>query len=227
MRRLRLFAFAGLLLTSTPALAWPVDKVLELEVGKEQFLRVGSLDWFEVDDPQLVTVEQLESGEELLLTPKKNGRAYLMTYAEGKPLVWALHVGKPGELKADAAPLKAALAACPKLNHRPEDYEKLVGVVPDLKCRNALLKVLAADQFEAREVALTFEATVLVEQLKEIRAALAAAKSPLAAHYEGATLVLEGRADAAAHRRALWEAFRHSACRIALDDQVEAPDGGG
>ncbi len=225
MKRALLF---GVLLAAPGALAWPVEKVIELEPGKEQFLRIGQLEWFEVDDPKLVTAEQLESGDEILLTPLKPGRALLMTYAEGKPLVWALHVGKPGEAKAAQAAVAAALKACPKLEHHPDAYEKLVGPVPDLKCRNALLEALKTDQFEAKMVALTFEASVLMEQLKEIKAAFTAAKSPLEAHYEGATLVLQGRAEPAAHRRALWEAFRHSACRIALDDrvEVEVADGG-
>ena len=219
----------GVLCFAPAALAWPVEKVIELEPGKEQFLRIGQLEWFEVDDPKVVTAEQLESGDELLLTPNKPGRALLMTYAEGKPLVWALHVGKTADAKAAQAAVAAALKACPKLEHHPEAYEKLVGAVPDLKCRHALLEALKTDQFEAKMTALTFEAAVLVEQLKEIRAAFAAAKSPLEAHYEGATLVLQGKAEPAAYRRALWEAFRHSACRVALDDQVEkveVPDAG-
>jgi len=223
---MRLVAFAAALL-STTAWAWPVEKVIELELGKDTILRMGAADWFEIDDPKVVSAEVLDSGDEMLFTPKAAGRALMMTYIEGKPLVWSIHVGKPFDPKAQQASLAATLKACPKLAHKPGEYEKLVGDVLDAKCRSALLETLKLDLFEAKDVSLTIEAQVLVAQLNELRAALTAAKSPVAAHYEGATLVLEGKTDLPALKRALWEAFRHSAFRVALDNRAEVEVDGG
>src|SRR5262249_28815747 len=134
-------------LASTAAFGWPPDKVLELEPGKEKFVRLGAVDWFEVDDPKLLTVEQLESGNALLVTGQKPGRPPLLAYAEGKPLVLTFWIGKP-DLKPFEAALPAALKACPKLEYHPDAYEKLVGEVPDPKCQKALLELLKSDRLD-------------------------------------------------------------------------------
>lgn len=224
---MRLLAAAALF-TSTVALAWPVEKVIELEAGKDTIVRIGNAEWFDLDDPKVATAEALDSGDEMLLTGKAPGRALLMVYAEGKPIVYSLRVGK-ADAKAAQAALQPALKACPKLAYKPAEYEKLTGDVPDVKCRAALLEALKSDPVEAKEVALVFDATVLAAQLTEIKTALTAAKNPLAVHYEGATLVLEGKGELPQLKRALWESFKHSACRIALDNRAEVsapPDGG-
>jgi hypothetical protein len=224
---MRLLAAAAWLV-STAALAWPVEKVIELEPGKDTIVKIGNAEWFEIDEPKIATGESLDSGDEMLLTGKAPGRALLMVYAEGKPIVYALHVGK-SDAKAAQSALQSALKACPKLAYKATEYEKLVGDVPDVKCRTALLDALKTDVVEAKETALVFDPTVLAAQLSEIKAAIAAAKNPLALHYEGATLVVEGKAELAQLKRALWEAFKHSACRIALDNRAELsspPDGG-
>jgi hypothetical protein len=213
----------ALALLSTPAWAWPVDVVQDLEVGKEKFVRLSSLDWFEVEDPKVATVEFLESGE-ILFTPLKPGRTLVLMYAEKKFAVWRLRVaGKPVE--AQVPPL---LKACPKLEHHPDAYDKLVGPVADDKCRTALLTALANDSFLAKELDLTFEPVVLQAQLKSMEAAFAAAKVKIAARYEGASLILSGSVSAAEHRKALWEVFRRSAGRVAMEDQIEvAPEPAG
>ena len=128
-----------------------------------------------------------------------------------------------------AAALAAALKACPKLAHHPEAYDKLAGVVGDEKCRQALLLLLATDGFVGKELDLTFPVETLQAQLKSINAAFTAQRQKLSAKYEGATLVLSGTTDEAGQRKALWEVFRRSAGRVAMDDQVEvsgAPDAG-
>lgn len=210
---------------ASPAFAWPVDVVQDLELGKEKFIRLSSLDWFEVEDPKVASVEYLESGE-ILFTPLQPGRTLVLMYAEKKFAVWRLKVGKA---QPEGAALAAALKACPKLAHHPEAYDKLVGLVNDEKCRQALLVVLATDAFVGKELDLTFPIEVLQAQLKAITAALAAQKQKLSVRYEGATLVLAGTTDSAGQRKALWEVFRRSAGRVAMDDQVEVsppPDAG-
>ena len=50
---------AALLLSLLPAgaLAWPVDVVFDTEAGKEKFTRVAEIDWVEVENPAIATVE--------------------------------------------------------------------------------------------------------------------------------------------------------------------------
>lgn len=205
-------------LLATQAGAWPVDVVQELEPGKEKFVHLSSLDWFEVEDPKVVTVEYLESGE-ILFTPLKPGRTLVLMYAEKKFAVWRLRVG--GKPQLDNAALTATLKACPKLAHHPEAYDKLVGTIGDEKCRASLLTLLSTDAFVAKELDLTFEQAVLQAQLKSLDAGLSAQKARIASRYEGASLILSGSTDPAGLRKALWEVFRRSASRVAMDDQIE------
>ena len=209
-----------LALASTPAWAWPIDVLQQLEPGKEKFVHLSSLDWFEVEDPKVASVEYLESGE-ILFTPLKPGRTLVLMYAEKKFAVWRLVVGSKPPPQPEAALLATALKACPKLAHHPEAYDKLAGIVGDDKCRLALLGVLSSDMFLARELDLTFEQPVLQAQLRAIEAALAAAKLKISARYEGVSLILSGSADPAGQRKALWEVFRRSAGRVAMEDQLE------
>ena len=216
-----------LALLSTNASAWPVDVIQDLEVGKEKFVHLSSLDWFEVEDPKVAEVEYLESGE-ILFTALKPGRTLVLMYAEKKFAVWRLRVGKA---QPDGGALAQTLKACPKLAHHPEAYDKLVGTVGDEKCRVALLTLLATEALVAKELDLTFEQVVLQAQLRTIEAALAAAKLKLSVRYEGMSLILSGTTDAWGQRKALWEVFRHTAGRVAMDDQLEVsleqpPDAG-
>lgn len=212
--------FVLLLLLSTPAFAWPVDVVQDLEVGKEKFIRLSSLDWFEVEDPKIVTVEYLESGE-ILFTGLQPGRTLVLMYAEKKFAVWRIKVG--GKSQPEGGTLAAALKACPKLAHHPQAYDKLVGLVGDEKCRQAVLALLATDAFIGKELDLTFTVEVLQAQLKAITAGMSAQKQKISARYEGMTLVLTGSTDAAGQRKALWEVFKRTAGRVAMEDQVEVP----
>jgi hypothetical protein len=209
-----------LLLLSVPAFAWPVDVVQDLEMGKEKFIRLSSLDWFEVEDPKVVAVEYLESGE-ILFTGLQPGRTLVLMYAEKKFAVWRIKVG--GKSQPEGGTLAAALKACPKLAYHPADYDKLVGVVTDEKCRLAVLALLATDTFVGKELDLTFPIEVLQSQLKSISAAFVAQKQKLSARYEGAGLVLTGGTDVPGQRKALWEVFKRSAGRVAMDDQIEVP----
>ncbi len=207
-----------LLLFSTPAFGWPVDVVHEVEVGKEKFVRLASLEWFEVEDPKMVTVEYLESAE-LLFTGLQPGQTLVLMYEGKRFAVW--RVKAAGKSKPEGGELATALKACPKLAYHPQAYDKLVGVVGDEKCRQAVLAVLSTDAFIGKELDLTFPIEVLQSQLRAINAGLAAQKLKISARYEGASLVLIGKTDAVGHRKALWEVFRRSAGRVAMDDQID------
>lgn len=216
---------AFFLLVSSFAWAWPVDVTQELEPKKEKFVRLSSLDWFEVEDPKVASVEFLADSDEILFTPLKPGSTLVLMYAEKKFAVWRLRVGP--KTANDGGALNAALKACPKLAHHPDAYDKLVGEVTDEKCRLALLTLLATDTFVGKELDLTFPIEVLQSQLRAINASLA--KTKISARYEGASLMLSGSTDAAGQKKALWDVFRRSAGRVAMDDQVEVapvPDAG-
>jgi hypothetical protein len=68
---------AVVMMTSTATWGGPVDWIHDVEAGREKFVRLPKVDWFEVDEPKVVTVEWLESGE-LLLTGLKPGRATVL-----------------------------------------------------------------------------------------------------------------------------------------------------
>jgi hypothetical protein len=218
----------ALLLAPAAAGAWPVDWVHDVEPGREKFVRLPALDWFEVDDPKVLQVEWLESGE-LLLVGLKPGRALVLLGAEGRVAAWRVRVGTKPVI--DAAALSAAQRACPDLALSPLEEVKLTVTVRDEPCRQALLTLFQGDGFEARHLALTFEGKVLQAQLAQLQEAVrAVVKGRVSARFVGAGLVLEGTATAAEKRRLLWEVLRRSLGRFALDDRVdvprESPDGG-
>ena len=91
----------------------------------------------------------------------------------------------------------------------------------------AVCNILESLQTELEELKARCEE--LQGQLKAINAGLTALKLKISARYEGASLVLTGATDAAGQKKALWEVFRRSAGRVAMDDQVEVappPDAG-
>ena len=96
----------------------------------------------------------------------------------------------------------------------------LKGRVQSEACRAALHTLLESEAFLARELELTFELELLQAQLKRMDAAWTKARLPVAGRYEGAGLVLAGEVTAEQHRRALWEAFRHSVGKVSLEDRM-------
>ena len=215
MRLLRL----ALVLLAWPAAAWPVDWIHDVAVGKERFVRLPQLDWFEVEDPKVAGVEWLAGSQELLLSGLKAGRTLVLLGAEGKVAVWRVRVGT--EPLVDPRALGAAQKACPELKTSPLDDVKLAVRVRDEPCHQALAALLETDAFEARHLEVTFEGLVLQAQLRGLQAGLkASVKSKVSARYVGAGLVLEGTVTEAEHRRALWEVFRRTLGRLALDDRL-------
>ncbi len=219
---------ASLLLVPAPALAWPVDQTLSVERGADRFHKLSVVDWVEVEDPSVATVEVLAGSSELLMTGLKPGRTLVLLYAEGKFAVWRLTVTEPGA-KAEPVPspespgaaLAAARQACPGLRVKEGAERLLEAPVKDSACRAALLELLKTDAFLARELELTFELAVLQEQL----AAVSSAIKPLGleVRYSGAGVVLQGAGTPEAHRQALWALFRLSAGRVPLEDRVKLP----
>ncbi|MGZ3459514.1 MAG: pilus assembly protein N-terminal domain-containing protein [Archangium sp.] len=219
-------------LSPTRARAWPVDLSMPLETGKERFHKLSGVDWVEVEDPSIATAEVLEGSNELLLTGVKPGRTLLLLYAEGKFAVWRLVVGAPGrplEPEPSSEPLAAARKACPGLKVTEGAERSLTAEVKDARCREALRALLKTDAYLARELDLTFELSLLQQQLAVLAPTLKGLG--LGASYRGAGLVLEGTTTPEGHRQALWELFRQSVGRVPLEDRVivqrpEPPDAG-
>lgn len=213
---------ASFALASPRARAWPVDIYVDLEVGREKFQRLAAVDWVEVEDPEVATAEVMESGE-LLLTGKAPGRTLLLLYAEGTLAVWRLRVGPGGKVLPASDLLAGARQSCPGLKVQESAGEERLSVtIQDERCLRALLELLRTDVFAARELSLTFEVAPLQAQLAAIQAGVAGATGQQPElRYVGAGLVLQGRLSPKAHRQALWEVFRRSVGRVALEDRVE------
>ncbi|MFT3709971.1 MAG: pilus assembly protein N-terminal domain-containing protein [Archangium sp.] len=215
--------FALLVLFAFPAAAWPVDWIHDVEAGKEKFVKLPQVDWIEVDDPKVVSVEWIEESKELLLIGLKPGRATVLLGAQGKVAAWRVRVG--GATLIDAAAMTAAQKVCPDFKATPLDDPKLAVTVHDEACRKALLALFQTDAFEARSIELTFDGKVLQTQLKAVQEALLAiTKGRVKARYVGAGLVIEGNVTVAEHRKILWELLKRSLGRFALDDQMVLPE---
>ena len=210
-------------LLSLPAAAWPVDWLHDVEVNKEKFIKLPRVDWFEVDDPKVVSVEWGAESNELLLIGLKPGRATILLGADGKVAAWRVRVGTPPVI--DDAVFAAAKKACPDLKVTPLDEVKLTVTIGDEGCRKGLLALFQTDAFEARHLDLTFEGKVLQTQLKAVQEGLQlTTKGRVKARYVGAGLVLDGPVTIAEHRKLLWETLRRTLGRFALDDQTEKPE---
>lgn len=208
---------------SLPAAAWPVDWIHDVEVGKEKFVKLPRVDWLEVDDPNVVSVEWMPESNELLLIGLKPGRALVLLGADGKVAVWRVRVGTPPV--TDDAALAAAKKACPDLRITPLEEVKLTVTVPHEACRKALTTLFQTDAFEARHLELTFEGKVLQAQLKSVQEGLQlTTHGRVKARYVGAGLVLDGPVTLAEHRKLLWETLRRTLGRFALTDETEQPE---
>jgi hypothetical protein len=196
---------------------WPVDMVHDVDPAREKFVKVSAVEWLEVEDPSIATAEVMESGE-VLLSGLKPGRTLVLLYAEGRFAVWRVRVGAAA--KPEVVTPDAAKKACPDLQLTPKEDTKLTATVSSDACWKALLQLFQSDAFVARELDLTFDAKVLQSQLKGLQAVL---KKDTGAKYVGAGLVLEGQVTAAEHRAALWQVFKKSVGRVALEDRLETP----
>lgn len=213
----------GVLCAGFAAQAWPVDLYEDVDAAKEKFIRLPSLDWFEIEDVDVLSAEWLASGE-LLLVPRKPGRTLMLLYADGVFAVWRVRVGaKP---VVDKALQDAALKQCPKITFAEAASDsKLTGVIHDDACRLALGKWLSTDGVQARDLEVVFDGKALQAQLKSIEAGLSKlAPGAVKARYVGGGLVLEGKLPLITKRKALWDIFRRTVGRVALDDKVVLAD---
>jgi hypothetical protein len=218
----------GLLcLLAFPAFAWPVDWIHDVPAGKEKFIKLPKVDWLEVEDPTVASVEWLPESNELLIVGLKPGRVTVLLGADGKVAAWRVRVGTPPV--TDEAAMVAAKKACPTMTLTPLDDVKLAATVQDEACRKALLTLFQTDAFEARHLELTFDGKVLQSQLKSVQDGLmAVTKGRVKARYVGAGLIIDGPVTLSEHRKVLWEIFKRTLGRFALDDQTLKPevDGG-
>jgi hypothetical protein len=213
----------ALCVVSLPAAAWPVDWIHDVEVNKEKFIKLPRVDWLEVDDPKVVSVEWVPESNELLLIGLKAGRAVVLLGADGRVAAWRVRVGTPPV--TDDAALAATKKACPDLKLTPLEDVKLTVTVHDEACRKALTTLFQTDAFEARALDLTFEGKVLQAQLKSVQEGLMlTTHGKVKAHYVGAGLILEGPVTIAEHRKLLWETLRRTLGRFALSDETEKPE---
>lgn len=216
---MRLLLTLGLTLAGA-ASAWPVDWAHDVEPGKERFVRLPQLDWWEVEDPKVLQVEWLADSNELLLSGLKPGRTVLLLGAQGKVAAWRVRVGSKPVL--DDKLKEAAQKACPDLRWTPLEDVKASVTAHDEPCRQALLALFQTDAVEARALEVTFSGEALQAQLKELQKAFdGIAKGKVKARYVGAGLVLLGTVTQAEYRKLLWELFRRGLGRFALDDQLE------
>lgn len=212
-------ALTLLLTVAFPAFAWPVDWVHDVEVGKERFVKLPTLDWSQVEDPKVAAVEWLADSNELLLSGLKPGRTIVLLGAQGKVAAWRLRVG--GKPVQDEKLAAAAQKACPDLKWTPLDEVKLTVTVHNDGCRQALQALFQTDAVEARAIELTWSQEALQSQLKDLQKAFEqVAKGKVAAKYVGAGLVLSGTVTEAEYRKVLWEVLKRSLGRFALDDQL-------
>jgi hypothetical protein len=215
-------AFAAAL--SSAVLAWPVNARLELAVGEEKFQKLTPDAWLEVEDPRVAEAELFETWE-VMLTGKAPGSTLVLVHAEDKVMVWRVTVRAAGAAVQAAAapppedPLAAARKACGE--GMKVEGESLTATIRDERCRQALHALLQQDRFLARDLDLTFEVAPLQAQLRAVQQGISRTGAPVEAAYLGAGLLLKGRATAAQHRRILWEVFRASVGRIALEDRIE------
>ncbi len=194
-----------------------------MEAGKEKFIKLPRLDWFEVEDPKVLSVEWQPDSNELLLIALKPGRTTVLLGADGKVAAWRVRVGTPPV--TDEATYKAAQKACPDFTATPIEDVKLTVTVNDEPCRKALLALFQTDAFEARHLELTFDNKVLQTQLKSVEEGLrAVTKGRVKARYVGAGLVLDGPVTLLEYRKVLWEVLRRTLGRFALDDQLQLPE---
>jgi hypothetical protein len=202
------------------ASAWPVDWAHEVPVGREKAVPLQGVDFFQVEDPQLLQLEWRPADGELVLKGLKAGRTTVLLGAQGQVAVWRVRVG--GRPALEDAALTDAQRACPQVKVSPQDDVKLTVSVSTEACRQALERLFETDAFVARELEVTFDGRALQAQLGRIQEGLKGlTASPVLARYVGAGLVLEGTVSRAEHLKVLWVAFRRSVGSLALDDRLE------
>ncbi len=109
---------AALLLLPVSARAWPVDQVFSVESGADRFHKLTAVEWVEVEDPSVATVEVLPGSNELLITGQAPGAHAPAALRRGEVRRVAADrdgAGRPAVPEAAPELLAAARKACPGL----------------------------------------------------------------------------------------------------------------
>jgi hypothetical protein len=185
--------FAALAAAESQAL--PPDAHERLEPGQTRFLKVAGALVAESSDAAVVSAEAFKT-DEVVLEAKGKGTALVYVFQKDRLWVARVDVGAVVPRKDSARPAQCKF---------PEDN---VVEVATPECRRALLSYFE----EPRPLEMTFEATVLSEQLKEFAAALAAAGLPhVTLRYSGTVLEIGSTKDDA-EMRAVLKAIFPRAC---------------
>ncbi|MFN7134937.1 MAG: hypothetical protein ACK4N5_22865, partial [Myxococcales bacterium] len=191
-------ALALLLLTPAVASAWPVTERLDLVVGKETMVR-SYAKLAAVDDPGVVEAELLPS-QEVLLVPRRPGRALLFLLNDGQFDAVRVRVRETGgavpEQRLDDGAMQAARRVCTRLEVEPASGNKAVSAeAVSARCREALLELLRADDTLARDLSLLFTEEALQAQLEDIQRRMKqqGLDREFQASYVGVTLRLKGK----------------------------------
>jgi hypothetical protein len=215
-------AAVSLLLIPRSASAWPVDWTHDVAPASEKFLKLSGLDWFELEDPKVASLEWLDGANELLISGLAPGRTLALVGLQGRVAAWRIRIGGKGsEAAAGSSQWGAAKAACAVFEAAPLEDVKLRVHVQNSGCSDALLSLFRTDAYEARHVEMTFEPEVLQRQLARLASEFS--KLPgaaVSARYVGAGLVLEGTATRAAYRKVLWTILENTLGPFALDDRI-------
>ncbi|GEM_PF-1736011 len=221
--------FASLSALPLSAEAIPAAEVLDLETGAERFLRVDPEPVVLVEPEGLVTFEPMPSGE-AFVSAKKAGRGFLFVSSQKHSVFQAvrLRVRDPGQPKDvrhhTNEELSAAHKACPSLVVQNTVYGlELEAEVQTLECRKALLPVVSDDAFVKRNVAFTFSAELIREQLKIIAGRLAGMglnEDKVQLAYLGATLIIQGKLTAEERMLVLKTAWEETLGSFLFDDRT-------
>ncbi len=211
-----------------PALGWalPVSRVVDLEVGKEEFFRASLRSAF-VDDPAVATVELLPSGE-VLVAAHAPGRTLLYLADESRVEVVRLRVRetseRPAPVLATEAARTAAKKACPGLKEEGEAERTVAVVVSTPGCRTALRDLLGTDEYATHRLELNYSSDALQDQLSRLVKTLEAAKSPAVLKYSGVTLSLKGQLSNAQKQQLLRALYAESVGPVLIEDGTEVAD---
>lgn len=211
-----------------PALGWalPVSRVVDLEVGKEEFFRASLRAAF-VDDPAVATVELLPSGE-VLVAAHAAGRTLLYLADESRVEVVRLRVRaaseRPTPVLATEPVRTAVKKACPGFKEEGEAERTVATVVSTPGCRTALRDLLATDEYATNRLELNYSSDALQDQLARLTRTLEAAKNPATLKYSGVTLSLQGKLSYAQKQDLVRAVFAESVGPVLVEDATEVAD---
>lgn len=231
MRPVRGVLLAVLLLTSARAGAGIPHAAIEVEPGKETFSRLYEARALASSDPAVATGEELPSGE-LLVAGIAQGEADLVALRGGRIVALRVRVRAPGTRLPDpvAERIKALQEGCgDRATYTPGARPKLELRSPTGACRAAAMALTATAHLAHDDVEVEFDSPSLLEQLKEMEAAVTAARLPVKLAYRAAQLELKGTLTRAQAGALVLALYAHSVGGLPVDDSqltIAEPDAG-